>query len=104
MIRLRQSFHAGLRHPVFGPVLVLVLAVILAFAVFHTIEHGVEGLLYTCAILAAVVLRLVVVGTVRPARLATVPRAGRAPPRASDRRFIRASRPPTALRVLPLRR
>lgn len=83
----------------------VLLALILGFAIFHTVEHGVEGMLFTCAILAAVVLRLVVVvGRTFHLRIAIRPQAGRAPPRASDRRFIRASRPPTALRVLPLRR
>lgn len=60
MIRLRQSLDAGLRHPLLGPALVVFLALVLAFAALHAVEHGVEGLLLSCAAVAAVALRMLV--------------------------------------------
>ncbi len=104
MIRLREALETGLRHPLLGPLLLLCLGLILAFVVFHTIEHGVEGMLFACAIVAAVALRLVVVRgriwRVRPGRLSLV---GRGPPQPSASAF-----PQTAWRAnllaLPLRR
>ena len=103
VIRLRRAIEAGLRHPLLGPVLLLVLALGLAFVVLHTIEHGVEGLLFTCAIMAAVVLRLViVVGRVSLVRREPRMPARRGPPRSSAW-LLPAPRPPTGAFPLPLR-
>ena len=52
VIRLRQSLVAGLRHPILGPALLLCLAFVLVFVVLHSIEHGVEGLLLSCVMVA----------------------------------------------------
>ena len=103
VIRLRQSIESGLRHPLLGPLLVLFLGLLLAFVIFHTVEHGVEGLLFSCAILAAVSLRLVVV-IGRSWRAATdqLPLSRRAPPRRAFRRLPPSLIPPV-LFVLPLR-
>lgn len=103
VIRLRQSIEAGLRHPVLGPLLLLALALMLAFVVLHTVEHGVVGLLFSCAILAAVGLRLVVV-LGRTWRATTEPRilVGRGPPRRT-RYLLPASLVTTVLTALPLR-
>jgi hypothetical protein len=102
VIRLRQSLEAGLRHPLLGPVLLICLGLILAFVIFHTVEHGVEGLLFTCAIVAAVVLRLVVVqGRIWRVTPTSAQLTGRAPPPAVT---LPAIRPPTLLFALPLRR
>lgn len=82
MIRLRQSIEAGLRHPLLGPLLLVGLALILAFVVIHTVEHGVEGLLFTCAIIVVAGIRLVVVlGRTWRASSTRSPVVGRAPPR-----------------------
>ena len=62
VIRLRNVLQASLKHPVYAPLVLLVLGLLLAFVVFHVVEHGVAGELFACAILAAVVLRLVVLG------------------------------------------
>ncbi len=87
-----------------GPLLLLFLALLLVFVVFHTVEHGVEGLLFSCAVLAAVTLRLVVVvGRIWRVRLEQPLLAGRSPPwRAAV--LLRAIRPPVLLFALPLRR
>lgn len=99
MIRLRQSFEAGARRPLLGPLLVLALALVLAFVVFHTVERGAEGLLFSCALLVAVSLRLVVVlGRTWRATLEQLPVLGRAPPRRVLRRRAAAGPPlPCAL-------
>ncbi len=103
MIRLRQSLEAGLRHPLLGPVLLLFLGLILAFVVLHTVEHGVEGLLFSCVIVVAMSLRLVVVlGRTWRAAIYQLPLRGRAPPR-RVLRFLAPSRLPPALGALPLR-
>jgi hypothetical protein len=104
VIRLRQGIETGLRHPLLGPVLLLFLGLILAFVVFHTIEHGVEGALFSCAILAAVALRLVVVlGRVWRERLGRLPLVGRGPPQPAVSAFPLIGRP-AVLFALPLRR
>lgn len=103
MIRLRHSLEVGLRHPVLGPLLLLFLGLILAFMVFHTVEHGAEGLLFSYAILAAVTLRLVIVlGRRSRAAIDQSQLLGRAPPRRALN-FLPANRVPTVLFALPLR-
>ena len=103
VIRLRQSLEKGLRHPLFGPLLLLFFALILAFVFLHTIEHGVEGLLFSCVLLVATSLRLVVVlGRTWRAAAEQLPLFGRAPPR----RFLRLlppNRVPPVPLALPLR-
>ena len=103
MIRLRQSIEAGLRHPLLGPLLLLFLGLILAFVVLHTIEHGVEGLLFSCAIIVAISLRLVVV-LGRTWRAVTEQQSpfGRAPP-TRTLRLLPLRQVPPALVALPLR-
>jgi hypothetical protein len=82
-------------------VLLICLGLVLAFVVFHTVEHGVEGLLFTCAILAAVVFRLVVVqGRSWRVTLASAQPTDRGPPPAVT---LPAIRPPTLFSALPLR-
>ena len=103
MIRLRHSIQAGLRHPLLGPLLLLFLALILGFVVLHTVEHGVEGLLFSCAILAAVSLRLVVVlGRTWRASNRQLPVLGRSPPKRRLSR-VQASLTPTVHLVRPRR-
>ncbi len=103
VIRLRGSIEAGLRHPLLGPVLLLLLALVLAFVVLHTVEHGAEGLLFTCAIMAAVVLRLVIaVGRVILVTRELSGPARRGPPQWSAW-LLPAPRPPTHAFALPLR-
>ncbi len=103
VIRLRQSLEAGLRHPLLGPLLLLFLGLILAFVILHTIEHGVEGLLFSCVVVVAMSLRLVVVlGRTWRAATHQLPPRGRAPPRRALR-FLPPSRLPPVLAALPLR-
>jgi Flp pilus assembly protein TadB len=104
VIRLRQRLQAGLEHPVAGPLLLLLLALMLAFVFLHTVEHGVEGLLFTCVMLVAVGIRLVVVlGRTRRPRLLSAAFAGRGPPHRPTR-LLRPRRPAPAELVVPLRR
>ena len=103
MIRLRQSIEARLQHPVLGPVLLLLLALLLVFVIFHTVEHGVEGVLFSCVVLVALALRLVVVlGRTWRAGDEELHVRGRAPPRQATR-FVPPSRVPPACLPLPLR-
>lgn len=54
MIRLRELLGRWLRHPAVGPILILVLAVALAFLVLHEVGEGsLESLAAACATLAA---------------------------------------------------
>lgn len=103
MIRLRQSLEAGFRHPLLGPLLLLALAFVPAFVVMNVVEHGVEGLLVTCAVLAAVAVRLVVVlGRTWRARPARPSVAGRSPPRYRPAPLPQL--PPVTALAAPLRR
>ena len=105
VIRLRQSLEAGFRHPLFGPLLLALFALLLAFVVFHTVEHGVEGLLFTCAILTAVALRLVVVvGRIWAVRSERTRLGDRAPPVRLPLLLVPAHGHPSALLAPPLRR
>lgn len=103
MIRLRQSLDAAVRHPLLGPLLLLFLALVLAFVCLHVIEHGVEGVLIACVLLVAAGVRLaVVVGRVCRAADAAPGPLRRGPPA----RVVRWERPPPAARAavaLPLR-
>jgi hypothetical protein len=54
MIRLRELMRRWLRHPVVGPILLLVVAVALAFLVLHEVGEGsLESFAAACATLAA---------------------------------------------------
>ena len=103
MIRLRQSLERWARHPVAGPFLLLLLALILAFAVLHVLEHGITGVVASCAVMAAFALPLLYAVARRgPTAVLRLP-CRRGPPRAHA-----AARPtpvrPVALLALPLRR
>jgi Flp pilus assembly protein TadB len=104
VIRLRQRLQAGLEHPVAGPLLLLLIALMLTFVFLHTVEHGVEGLLFACVMLVGAALRLVVVlGRASPTRRVTPALRRRAPPT----RAVRLSEPrrrAAAQLVVPLRR
>ena len=104
VIRLRQRLQAGLEHPVAGPLLLLLIALMLTFVFLHTIEHGVEGLLIACVMLVAVGVRLVVVlCRSRRARSLSIAFAGRGPPTQAVP-TSRPSRLPPARLLVPLRR
>ncbi len=103
VIRLRHSIEPGLRHPLLGPLLLIFLGLILAFVVLHTVEHGVEGVLFSCVIIAALSPRLVIVlGRTWRAATDQLPLRGRAPPRRALR-VLPPSRLPPVLAALPLR-
>ena len=69
MIRLRAAIGRGLRHPVLGPLLVIVLAVMLVMLVFHTTHDQLHqaGLL-----ICAAVMLLVAAFLIPPRRLTPV--------------------------------
>ena len=83
--------------------LLLLLGLMLAFVVLHTVEHGVGGLVVSCVLAAAVTLRLVVVlGRSWRAAIDRLRLLGRAPPsRVLDLRPT--TRIVTALCAPPLR-
>lgn len=82
MIRLRTLIDRGIRHPFLGPLLLLFLALVLAFVALHTLEDGVAGSLFACMILGAAALRLVVVlGRRWRLKRDQAPLLGRAPPK-----------------------
>lgn len=98
MIRLRATCVRWLRHPLVGPVLILCLALALAFLAVHEVGEGpVESLLAACVTLAA----LAAVGflrrgdaRVRPWRLPLLAEAVRPP---------QVEPAPVLCRALPLR-
>lgn len=103
MIRLRQFLEVALRHPLLGLLLLVFLGLVLAFMVFHTVEHGVEGLLFSCAILAAATVRLLAArGSTRRASTAAPTLFGRPPPRQVGR-LLQPRRPAPLRLALPLR-
>ena len=54
MIRLRELMERWLRHPAVGPILIVLLAVALAFLVLHEVGEGsLESFAAACATLAA---------------------------------------------------
>jgi len=105
VIRLRHWADATLRHPLVGPLLLLALVLLLAFVVLHGFEHGVEGELVTCGMLAAAVLRLFAIACRRrDERLELARLPARSPPPAA-RSAARLQPAPLPLGfLLPLRR
>lgn len=102
MIRLREAIERGLRHPIAGPALLLLLAVLVVFVAMHeTTETPPGDAALACAALALVVLTVVPLTVSRP--VPTQPAAtpqSRAPP--LERRGRRAH-PPRSPDVVPLR-
>ena len=100
MIRLRDGIVRWLRHPAVGPVLLVLLAVALAFLALHEAWEGsIESLLAACATLAAA-LAAVLLFQRRgndPVALLPVPARAR-PPEAR-----RLESPLSSVRPLPLR-
>lgn len=108
MIRLRYLLERGCAHPVFGPILLAVLVLMLAMLFFHVAEDGhgtATDFGAVCIALAAFLGSLVLEGLAgnrRGSHFATG--TGRGPPRLSDvrlPRFVTVSRRPQSL---PLRR
>jgi hypothetical protein len=56
MIRLRQQIERGLRHPVVGPLLVLLLAVLVVFIALHETSEGIAGHVELICVAIAIVL------------------------------------------------
>lgn len=91
MIRLRQQIERGLRHPLVGPLLLLLLAVLVVFIALHETSEGIAGHVgLFCVALALVLLAAVPFAVGLP--IAARP-AGRQPSRG----------PPVGSRVLRLR-
>ncbi len=99
MIALRRKIERGVRHPVFGPVFLVLLALLLVFTVMHGAHDQIhEGELMVCiAFLVAAVLLLIL------PRLNVVHvvarRASRAPP---TRRVRLGARPRRLFGVAPI--
>lgn len=84
MLRLRTAIQRGLRHPLAGPLLLLVLAALLVFVVLHVVEHGSVGDIVAYLGVVAYGLWLL--------------RIGRGTPAAETRRAFARRRGPPALR------
>lgn len=81
MIALRRTIERGVRHPLFGPLCLILLALLLVFTVIHGAHdqiHNETGLMVCLAIVITALLSLLVPRIV-VARFVT-PRASRAPP------------------------
>lgn len=91
VIALRRKIERGVRHPVLGPLFLLLLALLLAFTVIHGAHDQIhEGELIVCvAFLLGAIVSLVLprLGDV----VSIAPRAARGPPL-----LIRATRAPLA--------
>lgn len=85
MIALRRTIERGVRHPVLGPLFVLLLALLLVFTVIHGVHDQIhEGELIVCfAFLVGAILSLAL-PRLRDV-VAAAPRSARAPPLAPVR-------------------
>lgn len=82
MIRLRRHIERGLRHPVVGPLLLLLLAVLVVFTALHEMSEGLPGDAAMACVAIALVLMTIIPLTGLPP-LATRPATqhpSRAPP------------------------
>ena len=87
MIRLRQQIERGLRHPVVGPLLLLLLAVLVVFIALHETSEGIAGHVELICVALAMVL-LAVLPLTEALRLTIRLRGAspsRAPPAATQR-------------------
>lgn len=108
MVRLRRMLERGRRHPVLGPILVVLLVLLLAMTWLHAAHEGWDGAIdlgVVCVVLASIVVGLVLgrLVTFVPG-LAAHTRADRGPPYGI---YVRVARSPRLARlqlVLPLRR
>ena len=66
MIELRRKLERGLRHPLLGPVCLLLLALLLAFTVVHGAHDQLES---CCELVVCIAIVFIVLVCVRPARL-----------------------------------
>lgn len=85
MIRLRRHIECGLRHPLVGPLLLLLLAVLVVFIALHETSEGIAGHVELICVALAFVL-LAVLPLTGALRLTIRPRGAspsRAPPPAS---------------------
>lgn len=107
MIRLRQSLERGRRHPLLGPILLLLLVLVLALTFLHVAQDGHEAAADLGAACLALVSFLGVLVAQRLRRSADGPRpalrAVRAPPLPGSRLRLAAVVPAASL-SLPLRR
>lgn len=84
MVRLRREIERGARHPVVGPLLIVLLALMVAFTVMHEGNEATGGQIgELCVGIALILLAVIVVWplAVRGRVVAAVP-PGRAPPSA----------------------
>ena len=93
-----------MRHPILGPLLILFVAALLAFLVFHAVEDGTAGELIICAMAVAAAARLLLRPQREPSRRELRPLLpGRAPPPRARRHAAPAYAAPAALLSPPLR-
>ena len=102
MIRLRGHIERGLRHPLVGPLLLLVLAVLVVFMALHEMSEGLPGdAAVACVAIVLILMSIVPLAVSRPvASRRAAKRPIRAPP--VDRRKLRPL-DAHALHFVPLR-
>ena len=106
MIRLRRTLERSWAHPVLGPILLIVVALLLAFLVVHAFHQDAIGAIgaLCVAIVAVVGAALLELVPGRLARPVISARGDRGPPLARGKRFQRPIAFATGARSLPLRR
>lgn len=108
MIRLRRMLERGRKHPVLGPVVLVLLVLLLAMVCFHAAHDGWDGAVEMGAVCVGIAAILAAVAGERSlwrAPLLSVTRLlERGPPRAFRAMLAGAPQPAPFERVLPLRR
>lgn len=108
MIRLRRTLERGRAHPILGPILLIVLALLLAMVFLHAAHEGHNaateaGVL--CLAILTILGSLVLDGVRRSVPAAMVQARGdRGPPIALSRRRLERPPEPASTFVTPLRR
>ena len=80
MIELRRKLERGLRHPLLGPVCLLLLALLLAFTVVHGAHDQIES---CCELVVCIAIVFIVLVCIRPPRarsLSALVQVPRGPP------------------------
>lgn len=87
MIRLRQQIQRGLRHPVVGPLLLLLFAVLVVFIALHETSEGIAG--HVELICVALAMVLIAALPLAEAQRVTIRPRGASPSRAPPRATLR---------------
>lgn len=108
MIRLRRMLERGRKHPVLGPIVLVLLVLLLAMVCFHAAQDGWDGAAEIGALCIGLVTMLAAVVSERARSrtplLVVTQSLARGPPRAFHAVFIGSLRQARLDLALPLRR